>query len=222
VAHAGVGGAASTVARWLRAERDAARGWCAGRTWTWRAPVLLWMAWIGGRQFLDAEYESLFGLLNLGIHELGHPLLGCCGTFLGVAGGTIAQCAVPLGSMAMFRRQPDWFAIAVCGGWFGTNCHGVARYCADARAGQLQLFSPFGGGGHVVHDWEYLLETLGLLHWDGALAAAWRGAAHLSSVAGLAFGGWLLWQMARGGAPPPVPRAVLRPGGPPRPTGSRA
>ena len=217
------GAAADTVARWLRAERDAARAWCAGRAWVVRAPLLAWVAWVGARQFLDPEYESVFGLLNLGIHELGHPLFGCGGTFLGVAGGTVLQCAVPLGAMAMFRRQPDWFAIAICWGWLGTNCHGIARYCGDARAGRLQLFSPFGGGGHVVHDWEYLLETLGLLHWDGALAAAWRGAAHGCSAVALGAGGWLLWAMARPVPPAPAPRTPgLGPGGIPRPSAATA
>ena len=44
--------------------------------------------------------------------------------------------------------------------WFGQNFLGIGNYIADARA---QLLDLVAGG---VHDWTYLLETVGLLIHD--------------------------------------------------------
>ena len=52
--------------------RGEAAEWARGRNWLVRAPLVLWLAWIGVRQFGSAEYASLLAPLNLGIHEAGH------------------------------------------------------------------------------------------------------------------------------------------------------
>ena len=69
--------------------------WCAGRSGLVRAPVLLWLAYVGVRHLLDPLYTSLFGPLNLALHEGGHLLFGYLpGEFLPVAGGTLLLLAV--------------------------------------------------------------------------------------------------------------------------------
>ncbi len=188
--------------RTLREFREAADLWCRGRLWWPRAPFLLWFAWILVRHLADAEYQSLWKPLNLGIHELGHVLLGCGGEFVSIAGGSLVQCLAPVVSAAMFRRQGDLFAIAVCAGWLSTNLFDVATYAGDARAMQLPIVTP--GGGEAIHDWNYLLSTLGLLEWDGAVALALRAAAVATMLASLAAGGWLCHRMARPGPCVPV------------------
>ena len=55
-----------------------------------RAPLLLWLAYVAMRHVADPLYTSLFGSLNLGLHEGGHLLFGYLpGDFLAVAGGTL-------------------------------------------------------------------------------------------------------------------------------------
>jgi hypothetical protein len=170
-----------------------ARAWCRGRSWPARAPLLAWLAWILIHHLADPGYTSLFGGLNLGVHELGHPLFSFLGDFMGALGGSLLQCLAPVLSAAMFARQRDYFAIAACAGWLSTNLFEVARYVGDARALELPLVTPFGG--EPRHDWNFLLGAMGLLPWDLAIAAGLRLAAVAAMLAALGTGGWLLWQM---------------------------
>lgn len=175
--------------------RDEVEAWCAGRSWLWRAPILLWLAWIGVRHLADPLYDSLFGALNLGLHEAGHLLFSWLpGRFLTVAGGTVLQLAAPVMAAVMFLRQPDYFAVSVCGAWLATNLYNVAAYIADARAQVLPLVSV--GDCVACHDWAYLLGTLGLLRLDTALAFLTRMLAFLALWSSLAVGAWMLRRMA--------------------------
>jgi len=170
--------------------------WCQEkRWWGWRLPFLLFFAYILVRHLASPDYQSIFKGLNLGIHELGHFVFGFLGEFMGVAGGTLLQCLVPIGSMAMFLRQRDFFAIAVCFGWLSTNLFDVATYAGDARAMELPLVSP--GVGDVIHDWNYLLGQTGLLKADQTIAFLFRAGGVLTMLVCLIAGGWLLWKMAR-------------------------
>jgi len=173
-----------------------AHAWCAGRVPYGRALLLAYFLYIGVRHIASASYNSLFKMLNLGIHELGHFVFAFFGEFLQIAGGTILQCLVPIISMFMFYRQRDFFAIAIAFGWLSTNLFDVATYMADARDMMLPLVSPFGGED-IVHDWNYLLSALGLLEWDTRLAFLVRVAAVVSMLICLIFGGWLIGNMVK-------------------------
>jgi len=183
---------------------DFARGWAAGRNAWVRLPLLAWLAWVLLNHLRNPFYHSLFGPLNLGLHELGHLLLVPLGFSTGIAGGTILQLAAPLVALWMFRRQGDWFAIAVALCWLGTNLFDVATYAGDARAQQLLLFSL---GGDPVHDWYHLLGAAGLLEHDRTLSATLRLTATTAMLAGLALGTLLIAGMLR---PPPRPDATAR------------
>jgi hypothetical protein len=169
--------------------------WCHGRMWYVRLPLLVWFAYILVNHIADPMYQSLFKSLNLGIHELGHPLFSYFGEFMHAAGGTILQCAAPVAAMVMFARMRDYFAIAVCFGWLSTNLFDVATYVADARARVLPLVTP--GRWEAQHDWYYMLGRLGMLHWDGTLAFLLRVAAVATMLICLVGGGYLLWRMYR-------------------------
>ena len=173
--------------------RDEAADWCRGRLWQPRLLLLAWLAWILVRSWQDPLYQPLFKGLNLGIHEMGHPLFSPFGQFMTVLGGSLLQCLVPLLSMIMFRRQPDFFAIAVCFGWLSTNLFDVATYVADAEAMVLPLGRP--GGGHVIHDWHWLMEHMDLAGHEAGLAFLMRTGASLSMGICLGLGGWLVWKM---------------------------
>lgn len=180
------------------------RAWSRGRLWWARVPLLLWFAAIGGQHLADAQYTSLFGGINLGIHELGHLLFAPFGQALAVAGGTLTQLAAPIGAAIMFARQPDWFAVTVAGVWLATNLYNVAVYVGDARDMALPLLSL--GGGDSIHDWHYMLSHLGILDWDDGLASLLRVLAFAVLWTSLAAGCWISWQMFR--LPPSDPGAT--------------
>lgn len=178
--------------------RAAIEEWCAGRAWAPRAPLVLWLAWVGVRHLADTDYTSLFGALNLGIHEAGHLLFGIfAGDFLTAAGGTLLQCAAPLLAALMFVRQPDYYAAAFCGGWLSMNLYNVATYIADARELDLPLVTVGDGESEIGHDWNYMLAELHLLDLDTTLAAFVRVLAFASIWSSIAAQAWMLWRMAR-------------------------
>jgi len=172
-----------------------AREWSRGRQWPLRLLLWLWLAWLAFQCTRDAAYSGFIDGLNLGVHEFGHLICSGFGQFVHVLGGSMVQCLVPLISFLMFHRQEDYFAFAFSLVWLGTNLHGVARYVADARALQLDLVSPFGGDGEVIHDWNWLLGKVGWLQHDHEIAAVLRVLAIACLWSGVAWGACLLWRM---------------------------
>lgn len=160
--------------------------------------MLLWLyfAYVFFNHLRNPFYQSWFKPINLGIHELGHILFSLFGQFLAIAGGSIVQLLVPLISFFIFYRQRDFFAISVSAMWLSTNLFDVSTYMADARGMELPLVSPFGVG-NVIHDWNFLLERMGLLKLDYFLAGTIKAFAVISMVAGLSFAGWLLLKMSK-------------------------
>jgi hypothetical protein len=175
---------------------DEARDWAQTKFWLLR--IILWgyFIFVFINHLMDPQYQSLFKPLNLGIHELGHFLTRPLGMFISISGGSFLQCLVPVISFFMFLRQKDFFALSVAFCWLSTNLFDVATYIADARKTELVLVTPFGGS-EVIHDWNYLLEKLGMLELDGTFAFITRIEASISMVLGLGFGAWLLWHMIK-------------------------
>ena len=139
--------------------------------------------------------SDIFKGLNLGFHEIGHVVFSPFGMFLGVAGGSLFQCLVPMLSTLMFFRQRDYFGIAFCFAWLSTNLFDVATYAGDARALELPLVTPFKGGEETIHDWNYLLDSMNMLQYDTQIATGLRALAVLSMLAFFWIGGWLLFNM---------------------------
>ena len=152
---------------------SAAREWAAGRSATLR--LLLWGYFVYAfvRHLGDPLYKSLFGALNLGVHELGHVIFSPFGQFLSIAAGSFVQCLVPGVSFFMFYRQRDFFAVSVSFTWLAVNLFEVASYAADAVKMDLPLVSPFAG--QPIHDWNFLLDRTGLLGRTASVASgsAW-------------------------------------------------
>jgi hypothetical protein len=174
------------------------RRWCDGRWWQVRLPVLLFLAWIWMRHTGDAEYQSIFKGLNLGIHELGHFVFAPFGDLMAALGGSLLQCLVPTIAIGMFIQQRDWFAVSFAWGWLGTNYFELVPYVGDAVRMQLPLVTP--GGGHPIHDWNYILGDLGWLRHTEAVAGAHRFAAHLCLAVCIATMSWVLLEMFRADA----------------------
>jgi len=169
--------------------------WCKGRIWYVRALLLIVLIYFGFRHLVNPFYSSIFGGINLGIHELGHIIFSFGGQFITIAGGTILQLAAPLICAAIFVFQPDYFAVCVCGVWLSTNFYNVATYVGDARAQMLPLVSV--GGGDAIHDWHYIFSRMHILSWDTGIAAFIRFLAFISMWGSIVIAVWMLWVMAK-------------------------
>ncbi|NNG17219.1 MAG: hypothetical protein HKM89_12135 [Gemmatimonadales bacterium] len=181
-------------AGWLGRLRDDALLWARGRSWLWRAPLLLYVAYAGFRHVADTEYRSIFSGITFGVHELGHLVFAFFGPFLSFAGGSIAQLLLPIAAGALLLRHRDYFGMAVTGGWLSMSLAEMAVYMADAREQALVLL---GFGPDPEHDWYYLLSALGLLEHDTALADLTRLLALVILVVTLTAGVWLCRVMAQ-------------------------
>ncbi|MBV9462700.1 MAG: hypothetical protein JO317_00590 [Verrucomicrobiae bacterium] len=150
------------------------------KSWAVRALFLPFFVYLGIRHARDFEYSSIFGGLDMVIHEVGHPLFSVFGEWMHVAGGTIFQLLVPLLALIVLLRQEEYFGIAFCGVWIAENLFEIAPYVADARAQELPLVTLGANTGEPVevqHDWEYLLESFGALQRDTQIGAAIHGVA---------------------------------------------
>jgi len=174
---------------------DQARAWCQGRYWQWRLPLLAYLAFSASSGIRDPDGGNWWSGITLAFHEMGHILFSPLGEFMAVAGGSITQVAIPIVAAWMFKRQGEWFGIAVAGCWLGSSLVDLARYIGDARAQELPLV---GFSDDPMHDWHYLLGQLGWLRHDTQIAWLMEGVAVIVLGASLAFGLWLGLEMWRG------------------------
>ncbi len=134
-------------------------------------------------QFIFSSMQQLpitltfFHMINLPFHEAGHIFLRPFGDYLSSLGGTLAQLFMPLICLVVLRFQThDGFGAAVCLWWLGQNFHDIAPYIDDARSLTLPLIG--GNFGHSspygVHDWEFLLNEIGMLSYDHTIALTAR------------------------------------------------
>lgn len=119
---------------------------------------------------------------------------GSRGETVAIAGGSIAQLAIPLVAGALLFRQSDRFGAAVTGAWLSYSLSTLATYVADARAQELPLV---GFTEDPEHDWYHLLARAGLLDQDVEFARMIRALASLVLALSLAWGTWLCLAMAR-------------------------
>ena len=174
--------------------REDAAAWCQGRHWQWRALLLVMLAWGALRTLREDDYTGLFAGITFGVHELGHLVFAPFGLWMSVAGGSIAQLLLPVAAAALMLRHRDYFGAAVTGVWLSASLSNMAVYVADARARELTLV---GFGEDPLHDWAYLLSSVGLLQADTTVARLVRLAACVILVASTVVGGWLCLTMYR-------------------------
>lgn len=144
------------------------------------------VAWVHvtGRDFI------VTGLVDLGIHELGHLLAIAFGQTIHFLAGSALQVAAPLGLAAYFWWRQDAAASAFMLAWTSTSMVDVSIYMADARDRQLPLI-----GG--THDWGWLFRHWGGLDMAQPVAGFFRFLAALVGMAAIAWLGqqvWVAWQ----------------------------
>jgi len=132
--------------------------------------------------------DSLLHLPDLIFHEAGHILFSPLGRFMTVLGGSLTQLLVPLVCAGAFLWQTrDAFGAAIAVWWAGQNLIDLAPYINDARDLQLVLLGGRTGAEVEGHDWEYLLNAMGLSHYDHAIAAVVQTAGNVTMILALAW-----------------------------------
>jgi hypothetical protein len=115
--------------------------------------VLLFAAWVW--RYLREPETILHGSI-LVFHEAGHVLFMPFGEFMMVLGGSLFQLMVPGFLIGYFVWRRDFFAACFATLYLVASLDNLARYIADARAGELPLL----GGERSNHDWTFLLIEL--------------------------------------------------------------
>jgi len=136
---------------------------------------LAWYFWpfftVNLLQFMDTT-PPFVHRVDLIFHEAGHMIFGIPGwPLLTSFGGTLLQCLTPfLLMLAFWIKNRDAFAAGIFLTWTGQNFVDCAPYINDARLLQLPLIT--GGTGREVegHDWEFMLNELELIEYDGHIA----------------------------------------------------
>jgi len=131
--------------------------------------------------------NSFLHLPDLVFHEAGHIIFSPFGRFMTVLGGSLLQFLVPVVALVAFVKQEEPFGAAICAWWAGQNLVDLAPYIADARSLRMVLLGGRTGAEVEGHDWEYLLNTLGISHYAHPLGYATHAVGIVIMVAALAY-----------------------------------
>ncbi|MCM3872282.1 MAG: hypothetical protein ND895_16495 [Pyrinomonadaceae bacterium] len=126
-------------------------------------PLKLIVAGIAAAYFLWCAYDPyqwhLIDGVNLLIHEAGHIVFRPFGEFMMIAGGSLFQVIMPALFVGYFSYHKKFYSAALVLFWVGESILNVSVYAGDSLALRLDLI----GGEDTLHDWNYMLGTLGLL-----------------------------------------------------------
>jgi hypothetical protein len=160
-----------------------------GRAALWVVLVVWGLVMITGP--IEKGWSTFLHNIDLPIHETGHLVFLIFGRFMHFLGGSIFQILLPaIISAAFLIYKRDAFAAAVMFWWTGQNFLDVASYISDARAMSAHLV-----GGNI-HDWNWLLGHMGLLHQDRQIAAIVFGLGVIIMILSVIWSGWILWLQA--------------------------
>jgi len=139
----------------------------------------IYLIWIA----IDPMQGSFLDLVDLPIHETGHLLFRILGEFMGIAGGSLFQVIVPAVFVGYFWWNEKYYSAAIVLFWVGQSILNVYVFAADAVVMQLVLTSGFTGSEGSFHDWNYMLDRLGLLSSTKVVAGLIRAVGTLTIVA---------------------------------------
>ncbi len=128
--------------------------------------------------------------VNLVIHEAGHLVFRPFGEFIAIAGGSLFQVIVPTVFAGYFYFNHKPYSCALVLFWAGESLLNVSVYAADSVAMQLPLL----GGDNSIHDWNYMLDHLGLLRQTAGIAFFIRALGTLTIIFAAA---WAIYSALR-------------------------
>ena len=117
--------------------------------------------------------NSFLHFVNLPFHEAGHIFFQLFGRWMTSLGGTLGQLLIPIICLLVFLlKAKNPFGASVSLWWFGENFMDIAPYINDARNQDLVLLGGITGreADYGYHDWEFILNEIGLLRYDHTLA----------------------------------------------------
>lgn len=153
------------------------------------AGLALWTVDFARTPISDDVMGSFLHLPNLVFHEAGHVIFSPFGSFLTALGGSLLQVLIPVIAAVAFVRQEEGFSASICAWWAGQNLVDLAPYIADARALRLVLLGGRTGAEVEGHDWEFLLNQLGVSQYAVPLGYTTHLFGIIIMVAALAYAG---------------------------------
>jgi len=140
----------------------------------------------------DVVGSSFLHLISIPFHEAGHLIFAPFGDLMTSLGGSLMQVLVPVVcGVAFLTTSPNPFGAAVMAWWAGENLIDVAMYIDDARSLSLVLLGGQTGAEVEGHDWEHILQRLGLLHRDHQIAWTAHVAGAVIMIAAIVYGATL-------------------------------
>lgn len=136
--------------------------------------------------------DSFLHLPDLVFHEAGHMIFAPFGRFITVLGGSLLQCLIPVIAAIAFVRQEEPFGAAICSWWAGQNLVDLAPYIADATSLRLVLLGGRTGAEVEGHDWEFILNQLGISHYAHPLGYSAHAIGIVIMVGALAYASRLI------------------------------
>lgn len=121
----------------------------------------------GSYTFLD--------FIDLLIHEPGHLIFSLFGRFLQFLGGTMMQIILPLSMAIVFFIKGSKYWTQIFLFWLGHNFLNISVYVDDANKMRLHIV-----GG--AHDWNWILNRLGLIEYAEGIAMVFVGMAIVSFI----------------------------------------
>lgn len=153
------------------------------------AGLAIWTLDFARTPLSDDAMSSFLHLPDLVFHEAGHVIFAPFGRFMSVLGGSLLQFLIPVIAAIAFIRQEERFSPAVCAWWAGQNLVDIAPYVADAQALRLTLLGGRTGAEVEGHDWEYLLNQLGVAHHAHPIGYTTHAIGIIIMVAALVYAG---------------------------------
>jgi hypothetical protein len=125
---------------------------------------------------------SFLDLVDLPIHETGHLLFRPFGEFMMVAGGSILQVVFPAVFVGYFVWHFKYYSAAITLFWVGQSIINVYIYAADAEVMQIVLLGGLTGSEGSFHDWNFMLDRLGLLESTKTISGIIRAVGTLTII----------------------------------------
>ena len=110
------------------------------------------------------------------VHESGHGVCYIlpCPRFLMVINGTVFQIIFPLGIAYYYKKNLNYLGMWIGVYFAGFTMHNTAWYISTAHEGAILPAHKSFLGVDAYHDFHYILNTLGILEYDGAIASLVR------------------------------------------------
>jgi hypothetical protein len=163
--------------------------------------IFIW-GWIFILTPMASNYagDSFLHLVNLPFHEAGHIFFQLFGRWMTSLGGTLGQLLIPIVCLVTFLlKYKNPFGASVALWWLAESFMDIAPYINDARNGQLMLLGGVTGSeaDYGYHDWEFILNEIGLLRYDHTLARIGHGLGILLMLVSFAWAVYLLFKQYR-------------------------